>query len=217
MAKLSLFITNDLQGDDELIFSSIPNLSYEGKSLVKIEPIPFESLPDSDWIFFYSKTAVNIFKLLLNDITNIKSKKFGVIGHQTAISLEKELGITPDFIYIGQDISILKGQSVLFPRAKNSRKTIDVLLDPQLVTSVIIYDNQPDISYPLPSSVDILAVTSPMNGDAIFTKSPVIKYNHLITLGSTTADHLFEKYGIISIQSQEPSLESIRDKILSII
>ena len=129
----SVFISRDLSVNSPFRSQlEAKGFKVVDRSLLDFQGIPFEAFPTTDWIFFYSRKAVDFFlKQLESFPTDLKVAAFGP-GTAAALSKHK---IRPDFTGTGEGSSTLTaflkivGQqsSVLFPQARNSRRTIEKL------------------------------------------------------------------------------------------
>lgn len=210
--KPIVFISRELTADSE--FSKqlqLAGFEVIGTSLIQFKAIPFSSLPQVDWVFFYSKNAVQFF---FENLRNAKLKfqaKWAVFGKGTAKALENELQLA-DFIGSGDPqlnagyfALAAKGQKVLFPRAAQSQLSIQKLLENKIeAIDLVVYENQPLTHFELPKC-DWLVFTSPMNAEAYFSKYPVQEGQQILAIGKTTAAAL-QQLGIANVKTaEEPS------------
>jgi len=215
----SVFITRDLRVESP--FQSqleAADFIVTGSSLLDFEPIDFSSFPTTDWIFFYSRKAVKYF---IDQIENIPNDiKIAAYGKGTAEALNS-YNITTDFIGTGVGESTLanflkvsKHQSVLFPQARHSRRTLERLAKNQLISfPLVVYDNFPktDITASL---ANFLVFTSPLNVKAYFDQFTLAKNQKIIVIGKTTGDAL-RAYGIDKfLVAKTPSEEGLAEMIL---
>lgn len=201
-------------------------LTVRGLSLIAFAASPFEAIPKSDWIFFYSKNAVAYF------FENIKKQglffdknafRWAAIGKSTAESL-LEWGAKVDFEGKGEPqetangfLAIAKGARVLFPRAANSRQSVQQLLD-DAITSIdlIVYENKP-ISFVEMCREDILVFTSPMNAETYFHQHKLQKGQAIIAIGQTTATAL-QNIGYTEITiAKQPSENGLATAVLHLL
>ena len=204
-----------------------------GQSLIQFTPTPFETIPVVDWIFFYSKNGVKFFletftahmflRILAEENLPIK---WATMGKGTAEALEKHQ-IQPDFVGTGHPKATALAfgttanqQKVLFPRAKNSKQSIQNLLAAQLnVLDLVVYENAIKPSFSIPYC-DILVFTSPLNVHAYFQKYPIQTKQKIIAIGKTTETTL-KKLGLLNViiapQPSEKGLaEAVRQEVLKI-
>lgn len=164
------------------------------KSMINFESVLFDkTLPNSDWIFFSSASAVRHF---FNQNPLINNQKFGVIGEGTANELKK-YGI-PDFV--GDSINTLETAErfytnigeriVLFPGSENSLRNIQSVFPPKQVVDLICYRT---IAAPAPMGFpDILIFSSPSNVHAYLLLNHLNPHQKVIAFGHSTAKALQE-------------------------
>ena len=200
-----------------------------GISLLSFRQISFEAIPAVDWIFFYSQKGVHYF------LKNIDEKKIALpqqirwagFGAMTAQAIEAH-GLKCDFTGTGKAkttapdfFKIAKNQSVLFPRAKHSKRSVQKLLEGQLeMQDLMVYDNFPKKNIIL-ENFDVLIFTSPMNAEAYFGNLPtdevgnkIRKGQRFYAIGQTTAKAL-NKLGVAKVLvPKNPSMEEIVELLL---
>ena len=124
--------------------------------------------------------------------------KFATIGPSTADFLEEHFE-HPNFVGNGVPtvtaLSFLKkakGKKVLFPRAKNSLRSVQQILEKEIeAIDLIVYENVPKTNFDLPD-FDYLVFTSPLNAKTYFTKKKYAEGQEVIAIGETTAAALRE-------------------------
>ena len=180
-----VFISRNLNKKSKFIKQlELEGLEVIGRSLIQFSLIPFEKIPHSDWVFFYSKNGVKYFLeginkealLKFKSLIKIQTTKLATIGSGTAMELANA-GFPPHFIGHGDPsktasdfLKLTKGKRVLFVRAKNSRKSIQNLLEAQIeVLDLVVYQNQSKSHFSLPEC-EYLVFTSPLNVKAYFNK-----------------------------------------------
>jgi uroporphyrinogen-III synthase len=167
------------------------------ESLLEFDLIPFEKIPAVDWIFFYSQKGVQFFfnHIRNNNISFSKEIQFAGFGEKTAEAIEQFTKC--HFVGTGNAkttapifLKIAGGQKILFPRAENSQRSIQQLIDHQLITiDLIIYKNFPKKEFDLPQ-MDYLFFMSPMNAKVFFQKYQLEKGQKVFAIGKTTAQAL---------------------------
>ena len=215
----SAFITRDLSPKSPFRNQlEANNFIVTGSSLLEFNQIDFSSFPTTDWIFFYSRKAVKYF---INQIENLPTDiKIAAYGTGTTEALTSH-NITTDFIGTGVGestlinfLKIAKHQTVLFPQARHSRRTIEKLAGDQLISfPLIVYDNEVknDITASL---ANFLVFTSPLNVQAYFDQFTFAKNQKIIVIGKTTGDAL-NRYGIEDfLVAQTPSEEGLAAIVL---
>ncbi len=144
------------------------------------------------------------------------------MGEGTASYL-KHLGHHPSFIGSGNPLQVAsgflplaEGKRILFPRAKQSKKSIQKLISHRVdVVDLVVYDNSKLTDFENPNA-DILVFTSPMNAEAFFEKYPY-RGEKIIAIGSTTAKKISEWVAIEVRVAQKPTIESLAEAVLDII
>lgn len=213
--KSSIFISRELNANSVFLKNLEPSqYTIYGESLLKFTPTPFSSIPPVDWIFFYSKNGVQFFFQQWNK-NLIKNLKFAALGKRTAEVLKQYVD-TVHFIGNGKPnetatdfLIVAKNKHVLFPRAKQSRKSVQLLLKKDiLVEDLIVYDNQvkPALNKKL-GDYDILVFTSPLNVEAYFKLKKYKQEQSIIAIGNTTAKALRDK-GIMQINIAKEASEA---------
>jgi|GEM_PF-24916 len=202
------------------------DLEIIGQSLIQFSPTLFASIPIVDWIFFYSKNGVKFFLETAKKNQLLKHKlavKWAVMGEGTAKAL-LAYKIQPDFIGNGQPKAtaqafgkIAAGQKVLFPRAKNSKKSIQRLLTQQIdQVDLVVYENEIKSNLSIPFC-EILTFTSPLNAQAYFQKYPINPKQKVIAIGKTTYKALKKlglKHIILANQPSEKGMATAVKNVL---
>lgn len=207
-----VFISRELSAESTFT-QQLQQAGFEviGESLVAFQGVPFSYLPQTDWIFFYSKQAIHFFFEGLQKIGLKPNAKLAVFGKGTAKALE-EAWYQADFVGTGKPphtaamfALLAKGQKVLFPRAANSLLTIQKLLSDQIeAVDLVVYDNYPRSDFELPVC-DWLVFTSPLNAAAYVAKYVIKPGQRVAAIGATTAQAL-QHLGIFDIKiAEEPS------------
>ncbi len=190
-----------------------------GRSLLDFKPISFDAFPTTDWIFFYSRKAVDFFLAQMETLP--ADVKIGAYGTGTSEALAAH-NIFPKFIGTGVGESTLtaflkvaKKETVLFPQARHSRQTIEKLAGDQLISfSLVVYDNLPQQQIKASAST-FLVFTSPLNVSAYFDQNSLARHQRVIVIGETTAEALSD-YGITDFTiARMPSEEGMAAAILA--
>lgn len=201
-----IFISRELNSDS--IFKiKLENEGFEiwDESLLEFELVPFNKIPDTDWIFFYSQKGVTFFfnHIHKNDIRIPKNLKLAGFGEKTAKTIEQftmchfvgtgnAQTTTPDFL------KLARGKKILFPRAENSQRSIQQLIDNESTTEdLIVYKNFPKKEFNIPQ-MDYLFFMSPMNAKVFFHKYKLKKNQKVFAIGKTTAKAL-SKLGVKNV------------------
>lgn len=175
--------------------------TVNGQSMIEFSGVSFQSVPSSQWIFFYSKTAIAYFFENLPTHFNTSQVKWAAIGAASANYLRK-YNVQPDFIGTGEPIStasafldVAEGQKVVFARASHSKKSIQELLNGDIqVIDFIVYNNRKRQNIQKRHE-EVLVFTSPMNAQAYLSQNKLLSYQQIIAIGNTTAKTL-KKLGI---------------------
>jgi hydroxymethylbilane synthase len=180
------------------------NVEIEGRSLIRTFPIinkldPFY-LKHIDWIFFSSRNGVEYFFNLKPALP--KNVKFGVVGRGSEDALRKFghladfVGETGDIPEVAEEFSpLVKGLTVLFPRAQDSLQTIQKSLTADTkVIDLPIYETviEEDIDQ---THADILIFTSPSNVEAYFVDNLLEPGQKVIAIGNSTGKK-FDEMGV---------------------
>ena len=190
-----VFITRNLQ-NHHLLSSSLTAQGFEvnGISLITFNTIVIKNMPQTDWIFFSSKHAVENFFKQKPLITN---QKFGAIGKSTADAIRKFgrraefIGQSTDTKTIGKQFAARVGSAtVLFPVAKGSMRSVqNQFVKKDQTFDVNVYETIEHSNSKLPDA-DILIFTSPSNVNAFFMVNKVEAHHKIIAMGGATEAEL---------------------------
>jgi len=195
----SLFISRALEEDSVIRqFAKENNWSIVAESMIEIQTVLFPQIPKADWVFFYSKNAVQAFFQGLQHLGEKWETKIGVIGPGTLQAL-KPFGKSADFAgngdpkQVAEAFAVLcEGQKVLFPRAQQSRKSIQTLLEDIIdVLDLVVYTNTPKVAIDIPETTYLL-FTSPQNAQRYFMEYPDRIDQTMIAIGATTGQALID-------------------------
>lgn len=195
-----IFISRNLQAH-HLFSASLTAQGFEvnGISLITFNTIAIKNMPQTDWIFFSSKHAVeNFFK----QKPSISNQKFGAIGKSTADAIRKFgkraefIGQSTDTKTIGKQFAARVGSAtVLFPVAKGSLRSVQSqFVKKEQTFDVNVYETIEHSDTQLPQA-DILIFTSPSNVNAFFKNNKVESHHQIIAMGGATEAEL-RKHGI---------------------
>lgn len=195
-----VFITRNLQ-THHLLNSSLISQGFEvtGISLISFNTIAIKNLPQTDWIFFSSKHAVENFFKQKPAITN---QKIGAIGKSTADAIRKFgkraefIGQSTDTKTIGKQFAARAGNAtVLFPVAKGSLRSVQSqFVKKDQTFDINVYETIENTDTKLPLA-DILIFTSPSNVNAFFKENKVEAHHKVIAMGGATEAEL-RKFGV---------------------
>ncbi len=219
---MKIFISRELAPDS--IFTQIltpTGAEIVGYSLIDLSEIPIEKLPNTDWLFFYSKNAIDYFaKCAKKQILNYK---IACLGEATAAKLA-DYQTQADFIGTGQAdttaadlIQAVKNESICFIQAQNSLQSVEKLTENELNSSkLIIYQNIKKTEFENPQA-DILVFTSPLNVEAYAEKYPILTKQKVVAIGKTTAQKCYEKQILGVFIPEKPAEKQLAEKILQIL
>lgn len=211
-----IFISRAVDPD---IWSDLSEHCITGQSLIEISPLEF-SLPDCDWVFFYSSNGVRHF--FKQAPAQFIPYKWACLGKGTAATLGEYV---LDIDYVGNgvpsDVSdelvsvIQADESICFLRAENSQDSVFTLLEHKKKYSLPVYSNNtlvPDSCGPY----DVLVFTSPMNAEA-YLKACKVSDEKIIAIGQTTARYLRAHYDGDILVPVHPTEAAIKDLVSSIL
>ncbi len=172
-AAPSVFVSRDLAADSLLRERlTAAGCRLVARSLLSFSPVPFELPPPTDWIFFYSSRAVTFF-LAGYPGERPAAVRLATIGSGTAATLARQWR-PADFVGSGNPVAVAQafaarlqeGATVLFPRARRSRRSVQLRLPGHIKpVDLIVYDNAIATERTVPAT-DIAVLTSPRNAAA---------------------------------------------------
>ncbi|MEM8525265.1 MAG: uroporphyrinogen-III synthase [Bacteroidota bacterium] len=219
--KKSVFITRNVEEDSE--FRQIletEGFVVEGRSLIDFRAITFNEIPETDWIFFYSRKAIRYFFEGLSKEMNLSKTQLACMGKGTTTALEKlgkkanfEGNGTPEEI-AADFLQLAKNRSVLFPRARNSRQSIQKILGNHIIShDLVVYINEQKTDCHM-SNKNLLVFTSPLNVEAYFHQNTLQPHQRIVAIGETTAKAL-KKLGYCEIMiAGQPNERSMAESVL---
>ena len=188
-----ILITRKTGGDVSVrSFASEHGVELIEQSFIYTSSVRGLDIPKTDWIFFSSPTAVNLF--VETYPSHVTGKKLAALGPATARSLESHhLPVTftgnPDITPPANGKSFGKfidaNEIVLFPISQISRKSASFSLGEQQKVELITYTTEPlgkDVA-----AADIILFTSPSNLKGFLLKNDVPDKAILLCYGETTA------------------------------
>jgi hydroxymethylbilane synthase len=191
-AAQSLFISRKLEeGSDINKLGSELGLAIISEPLIKTVKVPFSHTPKTKWIFFSSKNAIKFF-FEQNPVLDA-DVKYAVISVQSEQFLNN-YGKKSAFVGEGVDLAkiakqfrdVLKNDSVLFPQAMDSYKSVQKhIAFTNVVHNIFTYKTIIRNDFDLPYT-DVLVFTSPSNVVAYFNKYKIDSRQKVIAMGSST-------------------------------
>jgi hydroxymethylbilane synthase len=168
--------------------------------MIELKGIPFNSIPECDWIFFTSKNAVKyFFESNVLNIEDLQNKKFACIGDSTKRYLE-QYGVKSHFTGDSNSITLIAenfskqcaGQKVLFPCSSISNKSIgDLIKEVAEVMYLPVYENV-ESSKKLDTTFDYYIFTSPSNVRSFLKSNSIPNTAYIIALGESTQQELLK-------------------------
>lgn len=204
--KCAIFISRNEKKNDFLKRCLKANgYSVYAQSLIDIRQIPVRKFVKTDWVFFSSKNAVKYF---FEQNPDVEGVRLGAVGKSTAEEIRKFgkraefIGSSDDTRMTGKKFSALVGsKTVLFPQAKESRRSIQLQLPKkENVIDVIVYETIKKSEVRVQNlQFDILIFTSPSNAEAYLEKNKINPEQKVIAMGDATANAL-KKRGVKAIK-----------------
>jgi hydroxymethylbilane synthase len=214
----NIFISREINDEAFKQYIKDKDVVMHAQSLVGITPIDIKEVPDSDWIFFYSKNGIKHFlsQKKVEDNKAIVKRKFAVMGNGSNTLLKQITGKDADFIASG-DIQesiidfwkLVAKETVLFIKASKSLSTFETSDKEAQTKSIEVYSNFISESKNIPPC-EIAAFTSPMNAKAFAQSQSLMKVKSIIAIGESTQDALMELApGKEILTVKEPSEKAI--------
>lgn len=214
---LTLFITRNLEGESPLLdWATRTGGKVIGQSLLRFAQVDFQVPKDADWWFFYSPRAVE-FSATRLALLPMPLPKLAAMGPGTARALlTHDYVLRADFAGTGSPGEVAKafgqiaaGQKVFFPRARQSRMTVQNLLqDTIVVTDAVCYDNQ-SVRSPNHVRADIYVFTSPLNVRTYLMAHELPVGARVIAIGPSSAQAL-ASFGVRCEVAEESSELGVR-------
>jgi hydroxymethylbilane synthase len=195
-----VFISRNIKETD-FFYRTLVHYGYSviGKALIEFLPVEIKKIPDAEWLFFSSKHAVKYF---FTQVKNYKNCKIGVIGKGTAEELRKH-GRRADFIGYSTNTKLtgrqfeaaVSGETVLFPQAKGSIRTVQNVFSKSIkVINLTVYETKHHENQKV-EKCDIYFFTSQSNVQAFFKNNTLPEKAKIIAMGHATGTALLN-YGV---------------------
>ena len=199
-------------------------IEVEARSLIRTVPtihkIDSYIFKQADWIFFSSKNGIEYFFRL--NPTLSKETKFGVVGRGSEDAL-KQLGKKVSFVGESSDTAevaeefaaIANGQTIVFPSAKDSLRTIQQGLSAETkIIDLTIYETilEENVAQ---TYADVLVFTSPSNVDAYFADNLLEPGQQVVAIGKSTGKK-FEEMGVNYILPASPDEIGLAEVVFGI-
>jgi len=191
------------------------------ESLIDFKPIKGGSLPNTDWLFFYSQTGADHFFRQYSILEIHKNGfKIATFGKKTGAYIQERYHAV-EFIGDGvanstaeQFVQEHQSESVCIVRGLSSVNSLFHVLSPICqLEELIVYENTPKTSVAI-DKTDIVVFTSPMNLETYFEKYAIDQAQKVLVIGATTAMSALNN-GIDTFHiSKLPSMESLADSTM---
>ena len=201
----SVFISRNQKTDDYFVNALEGNgFHVTSASLIDTVAVPFQSFPETDWIFFASRNAVKFF---FSQKPQMRNQKIGCIGKSTAEALRRFnhradfIGYSTDTKLTGKQFAARAGnESVLFPQAKGSMRSVQQgFVKKDQVVDLVVYETvKADIQIIPANTFHILVFTSPSNAEAYLEKFNIQENQKVVAMGEATG-HTLKKFGVTAI------------------
>lgn len=221
-SMISLFVSRRLNENSPILtFCQKQKITVHHESLLLFSKLEFSGLLDGDWLFFYSKSGIKFFLQQISDHQSLADYKIACYGPSTAKMWNELSEVKVRFIGNGKpkDVpkdfrkAIAQNETVVFVRAKHSKMSVQKEIEADIdCVDIIAYENNRRNDVQLETDYDFAMLTSPMNADAFIEACPMFK-GSIITLGTTTSDHLQNKYGKESLSASEITESGMLDKL----
>jgi uroporphyrinogen-III synthase len=194
--KTSLFLSNSEIVDTAFLhFCHSNEIELVARSLISFKPVPYDSIPDAEVVFFSSPRSVEFF------IESVKNKKysFACIGNGTAKRLET-YGFKADFVgsNAGQPDTVAEEflhwigkRKVIFPLSTKSNRSVSSHVPVGQRFELIVYETiltGLDLNY-----FDVYVFTSPSNVEAFLEVNDLPSESKVIAWGNTTEKRLLKR------------------------
>ena len=204
-----VFVSRHLKSDSPLLsWGRERGIEVKGTSLLRFEAVPFAAPEPCDWWFFYSSRAVE-FAGAVPEATRLAAIGGGTARALQARSLPVDFCGAGDPAAVAEDfLAVAAGRQVFFPRARQSRRSVQSLLADRLrVLDAVCYDN---VAAPPPAAIpaDTYVFTSPLNVAAYLDHYALAPGARVLAIGPSTGAALLDR-NIDCVWPDHPSEESL--------
>jgi len=150
--------------------------------------------------------------------------KVAALGRGTKKALE-QYDVQVSFVGKDPDTSVvakaflkeLKSERVWLPKSSRSLNRIEGELPESQLIAQVTYQTIPT-SRQLRESHDVVVFTSPSNVEGYLLENDLLPEQHIIAIGETTANYIFERYPSLNVQiSAQPTLDALVRLVLSVL
>ncbi|MBK7130051.1 MAG: uroporphyrinogen-III synthase [Crocinitomicaceae bacterium] len=214
-----ILITRKLKNDSALKnWAHHQGYTLNDISFIKTIPVKGLKIPETDWIFFSSPSAVRCF---FEEYT-LKQKRIASLGKATA-SVLADYGYQADFIgddektpsEIGKEFFDKRSgnESIFFPLSNLSQRNVLSHQGNRKVIELNTYHTLP-IQYTLSEKPDVIIFTSPSNIESYCSTNELTLSDTLVAIGKTTAAALenlgFRKIIVSSTPREEDLIAALQ-------
>lgn len=194
--KHSIFISRHLAPDSHLLaYLTEHHWEVHHRSLIRIEPIPFQLQKEYDWVFLSSSNGA---RLLLTAWHPPQGTHMAVVGEATAATV-RSFGYEPAFVGTSGNmhevgtrfVPVLGNKSVLFCGAEGGSEKLRSELPPHQVHFLPIYRTVSETDSAIPPT-EVVFLTSPSNAQG-YLNSATLHGKTVIAIGHTTAEFLHQQ------------------------
>lgn len=211
----SIFVSRQLEATSPIQDIAIRhNLDITHQSLLAFDAVDFE-VPDSKWLFFYSKTGVKYF----SNYCSLSHYKVGCFGPATATYCMKYGHVTFECDAdtkqaVLKVIEHIGDELITFVVGSRSLRSVQKALPSKAHHKETIVYNQRKIKKNDLGSYDIAILTSPMNVESFMESNGNAK--KYIAIGETTATALRKRSftPMVSVTPSEDGIAHTLDSIL---
>ena len=214
-----IFISRDLPDDPAAsplrAYAERMGMPLHAQSLLTFAAVPFDPPSATDWWFFYSSRAAEFAVAQHRPPPGVC---LAALGRGTAGAMA-ELEVQVDFCGAGQPERVARefakvcgGQRVFFPRARQSRLSVQELLNDHCeVLDAVCYDN---VANPPTGPIDaaVYVFTSPLNVAAYLDNFELAAGARVVAMGPSTGGTLRGR-GIACVWPERPTEEGLVELI----
>ena len=204
ISPCQVFISRQRRNDDYLLnVLEGHGFHVTAEPLIEMKPVAFDGIPDTGWIFFSSRHAVNFF---FAQRPALGAQKMACIGKSTAEALRKHgkqadfIGYSTDTRLTGKQFAARAGsETVLFPQAKDSLRSVQQgFVKRAQVVDLVVYETLRTTACLSSNPYNILFFTSPSYAEAFLERFKIDPTQKVIAMGEATG-HLLKRFGVSGV------------------